>query len=234
MSKKRLVFLAVGTLFFSAFLFLSTGTSSTAGSLNIEEKFTSLPGEKISEEEQLGDYSFDKAHSSINFRIRHMGLVDVPGHFRDFDGKINLDGKKLRDSSVEFTAKMKSVDTGINARDNHLRSKDFFEIETYPEMTFKSKEIKKKGKTYRVKGDLTMKGVTKEITLAMRLYGPIKDGQETIRMGVTGQTVINRRDFNVTYGSNLPNGTAVLSDAVVVDLQIEAFKKKEKEEKSDN
>lgn len=230
MSKKRITFLSVGILtFFAAFFVFNIGTNSNASSLNIEEKFTKLSYEKVSDEEQMGEYSFDKAHSSINFRIKHMGLVDVPGNFRDFQGTVNLDGKKLRDSSVEFSAQMKSVDTGVNARDNHLRSKDFFEVETFPEMTFKSKKVKKKGKRYMVTGDFTMKGVTKELTIPMQMYGPVKDERGTIRMGVTGQTVINRRQFNVNYGSNLPNGTAMLSDNVVVDLQIESVKKKEKE-----
>jgi polyisoprenoid-binding protein YceI len=228
MSKKRVAFLSVGVLSFLTGLFFIFGANSTAKSLSIEEKYTAFNFEKVSAEEQIGEYSFDKAHSSIGFRIKHMGLVDVPGYFRDFTGAVNLDGKKLKDSSVEFSAVMKSVDTGINGRDNHLRSKDFFEVEKYPEMTFKSKKIKKKGKTYRVTGDFTMKGVTKEMTIPMRMYGPIKDGRGTIRMGVTGQTVINRRDFNVNYGTNLPNGVPMLADSVVVDLQIESVKQKEK------
>jgi polyisoprenoid-binding protein YceI len=231
MSKQRFVFLtAAFSIIFTALFLSGIGSETTARSLSIAEKFTAFDGEEVSEEEQMGDYSFDKAHSSINFKIRHMGLVDVPGHFREFDGAIRLDGKNLKDSSVEFTAQMKSVDTGINARDNHLRNKDFFEVDTYPEMTFKSKEIKKKGKTYRVKGDLTIKGVTREVTIPMRMYGPIKDGQDVIRMGITGETAINRRDFNVTYGGILPDGTPTLSDTVTVDLQIESFKKKSDQE----
>lgn len=229
MSKKRFAFLSVGVSAVFVALFLFIGTNSTAKSLNIEEKFTASGFEKVPEEEKLGDYSFDKAHSSIGFKIRHMGLVYVPGYFREFEGNVKLDGKKLRDSSVEFSAVVKSVDTGINARDNHLRSKDFFEIENFPEITFKSKKVKKKGKRYLVTGDFTMKGVTKEITIPLTMYGPIKDGRDEIRMGVTGQTSINRRDFNVNYGSNLPNGTPMLADFVTVDLQIESVKKKDKQ-----
>jgi len=224
MKKKRSVFTSIGIL--GVFVVLFFGAGSTANNLTIEEKFTEVGLDKVAKEEQMGEYSFDKAHSSIGFKIRHMGLVDVPGYFREFKGAINLHGKKLRDSSVEFSAMMKSVDTGIKGRDNHLRSKDFFEVTQYPEMTFKSKKVKKKGKTYRVTGDLTMKGVTKEITIPMRIYGPIKDRRGRIKMGVVGQTVINRRDFNITYGGKLPNGTPTLSDSVVVDLQIESAKKK--------
>ncbi len=228
MNKKRFAFLSVGVVGIFAVLMLFIGTNSTARSLSIEEKFTSFAGEKLSAEDMLGEYSFDKNHSSINFKVRHMGLVDVPGHFRDFTGTINLAGKKMVDSTVEFTAQATSVDTGVTPRDNHLRSKDFFEVETHPTMTFKSKKIKKKGKNYMVTGDFTLKGVTKEITIPMQVYGPSNVGNDNIKMGVTGQTTINRRDYNVTYGSNLPNGTPVLSDMIAIDLQIEAAKKKEK------
>jgi polyisoprenoid-binding protein YceI len=213
-----------------AVTFSFTGFSN-ASSMTVEERLENMAVEtNVSEEEQMGDYEFDKAHSTIGFKIRHMGLVDVPGAFRNFEGEVNFDAKKIKNSKVEFTAEVKSVDTGINARDNHLRSKDFFEVQTYPEMTFKSKKVKKKGSKITVTGDLTLKGVTKEVKIPLRLYGPIKDGRGAIRMGVTGQMAINRRDFNVNYGSNLPNGTAMLSDTVVVDLQIESVKKKEKEE----
>ncbi len=229
MNKKIFAVLSVGFLSVFTLMFLIFADGSTAKSLNIEEKFSHGGFEKVSEDEQMGEYSFDKAHSSINFRIKHMGLIEVPGNFREFEGKVNLNGKKLQDSSVEFTAVMKSVDTGVNARDNHLRSKDFFDVIEYPEMTFKSKKVKKKGENYLVTGDFTMKGVTKEITIPMQMFGPIKDGRDAVRMGVTGRTVINRRDFKIDYGTNLPNGTPMLSDTVIVDLQIESLKEKAKE-----
>ena len=204
-----------------------SGTSVTAKRPSVAERFEApMFSSKVSKEEQMGQYNFDKAHSSINFRIKHMGLVDVPGHFRSFEGKIDFDAKKIKNSTVEFTAEMKSVDTGINARDNHLRSKDFFEVKTFPNMTFKSTRVKKKGKRLFVKGEFTMKGVTREIEFPVRMYGPIKDGRDQIRMGVVGSTTINRREFNVTYGGNLPNGTPTLADNVIVDLQIESVKKK--------
>ncbi len=233
MNKRRFLFSIFGVfaLFVLVAVFSFSGNSN-ASSMTVEERIEAYAVKtKLSKEEQMGDYQFDKAHSTIGFKIRHMGLVDVPGAFRKFDGVINFDAKKAKNSKVEFTAEMKSVDTGINARDNHLRSKDFFEVQKYPEMSFKSTKVKKKGKRYIVTGDLTMKGVTKQVRIPMRMYGPIKDGRGTIRMGVTGQTVINRRAFNVNYGSNLPNGTPMLSDNVVVDLQIESVKKKPKQAK---
>jgi len=110
-----------------------------------------------------GVYNFDKAHSFIQFTVNHNGLTEVPGFFRDFTGTINFDAKDISKSTVEFTAKATSIDTGVAARDNHLRTKDFFEVETYPDITFKSTKIEKKGKGWKMTGDFTMKGVTNRL-----------------------------------------------------------------------
>lgn len=210
------------TLVFGSFFFVSNATSPT-----MAERFQAFSaGDPPSKEEQMGEYSFDKAHSYIGFKIKHMGLVDVPGGFTDFTGDINFDSKDVEKSKVEFAVQMKSVNTRVDARDNHLRSKDFFEVETYPEMKFKSTKIEKQGGRYFVTGDLTMKDVTKEITIPVTIYGPIKDQRGTVRMGIVGSTGINRREFNVNYGGDLPDGTPVLADTVIVDVQIESVKKK--------
>jgi polyisoprenoid-binding protein YceI len=201
-------------------LFVASNFTTTARNTTIEEKFA-FSNKK--DEGASGAYNFDKAHSSIGFRVKHMGLVDVPGYFRDFTGTVNYDAKDVTKSSVQFTAKMTSVDTGVAARDNHLRTKDFFEVETYPEMTFKSTKIEKKGKGWMMTGDLTMKGVTKSISFPFNVVGFVKDARSgAIRMGATAETVINRRDFGVNYGGNLPNGSPMLSDNITVVLNIEA------------
>jgi polyisoprenoid-binding protein YceI len=124
-------------------------------------------------------------------------------------------------STVEFTAKMTSVDTGVAARDNHLRTADFFEVEKYPEMSFKSTSVTKKGKVWTLNGDLTMKGVTKSVSFPFNIVGFVKDQRGGTKIGLTAETVINRREFGVNYGSNMPNGVAVLSDNITVVLQIE-------------
>lgn len=214
--------------FVSLLVLAGTFFVSSAHKPTLEERFAGFgPADKLSKEEQTGDYAFDKAHSFIGFRVRHMGLVDVPGSFTDFQGDVDFNADDIRKSSVAFTAQMKSVDTRVNARDNHLRSKDFFEVDKYPEMTFKSTAVKKKGRQYVLTGNLTMKGVTKEVTIPFRIYGPMKDERGTIRMGITGTTTINRREFNVNYGGNLPDGTPTLSDRIVVEIQAESVKKKE-------
>ena len=208
------------TVILLAGLFIIPNFSSTAGNLTIVEKFAA--SDKLSADEQTGTYNFDKAHSSIGFRVKHMGLVDVPGYFRDFSGTIKYDGKDVAKSSVEFTAKMESVDTGVAGRDKHLRTADFFEVEKYPDMTFKSTKVEKKGKTWMLTGDLTMKGVTKQIMFPINVAGFLKDPKGGTKMGAIAETSINRRDFGVNYGNNLPNGVAALSDDIKVILNIEA------------
>lgn len=171
-----------------------------------------------------GIYNFDPAHTSIGFRVRHLGLVDVPGYFRDFKGSINFDAADPAKSTVAFSAKMTSVDTGVTARDNHLRTADFFEIEKYPDMTFNSTKVEMKNKQWMMTGDLTMKGVTKSVTFPIAIAGFLPDQRSGgSRMGVIAETSINRRDFGVNYGGNLPNGKPMLSDDVKVVLNIEAL-----------
>src|SRR5829696_1986683 len=183
------------------------------------------------DEKQTGEpgvYNFDKAHSFIGFKVRHMGLVEVPGFFRDFTGAVSFDPADVTKSTVEFTAKVTSVDTGVAGRDKHLRTADFFEVEKYPDMTFKSTKVEKKGKNLQVTGDFTLKGVTKQITFPVQIAGFLPpDERGGGKMGVMAETSINRRDYGVNYGTNMPNGTAVLSDDVKINLQIEANRPKQ-------
>lgn len=187
---------------------------------------TTIPtDEKAMKLVEAGAYNFDKAHSFIGFKVKHMGLIEVPGFFRDFTGTVNYDAADPSKSTVQFTAKMTSVDTGVAPRDNHLRTKDFFEVETYPEMTFKSTSVTKKGKGWVVNGDLTMKGITKPVSIPFEITGFLPAGERSgAKIGIVGETTINRRDFGVNYGSNMPNGVPTLSDEVKIVLQIEAGK----------
>jgi len=202
-------------------LFVVSNFSTSAGNSTIVERFADADDKAAQDASATGAYNFDKAHSSIGFRVKHFGLVDVPGYFRDFTGTINYDAKDMKKSSVNFTAKTTSVDTGVPPRDNHLRTADFFEVEKFPEMSFKSTKVEKKGKDWLVTGDFTMKGVTKQISFPFTVVGVKKDAKGGMKMGVTAETSINRRDFGVNYGSNLPDGTAVLSDNIAVVLQLE-------------
>lgn len=211
----------------AAAVFVLSGIGVEADDRAFAERFVVNGSTTI--EGETGTYNFDKAHSFIGFKVKHMGLIEVPGFFRDFTGTVNYDGKDVSKSSVEFSAKVTSVDTGVTGRDNHLRTADFFEVEKFPDMTFKSTKVEKKGNAWTVTGDLTMKGVTKSVAIPFNITGFLPGNQRNgPRMGITGETTLNRRDFGVNYGNNLPGtNTPVISDDVKVVLQIEAVQPKE-------
>ncbi|HET7436094.1 MAG TPA: YceI family protein [Thermoanaerobaculia bacterium] len=166
-------------------------------------------------------FSIDKAHSDVSFRVRHM-MSNVRGAFDDFDGMINIDRTNLANSTVNFTIQAKSVDTRNENRDNHLRSGDFFDVEKFPTITFKSKKITAAGKDqYNVVGDFTMHGVTKEITIPVRSFGFANDGRGGVKTGFEITTTLNRKDYGIVWNKAIDNGT-LLGDDVEVAINIEA------------
>lgn len=206
-------------IFAAAVIAINYSVSADSQTRSLDEKALKMV--------EAGTYDFDKAHSFIGFRIKHMGLIEVPGYFRDFKGTVNFDAADITKSTVEFTAKTTSVDTGVAARDNHLRTADFFDVEKFPEMTFKSTKVEKRGKSLILTGDLTIKGITKTVSIPFEITGWLPAGDRNpAKMGIAGETVINRRDFGVNWGGNLPSGVPALSDEVKVTLQIEAAKAK--------
>ncbi|MFN2413139.1 MAG: YceI family protein, partial [Pyrinomonadaceae bacterium] len=208
------------------FVFAISSLSTRAVRNSFVERFAG--DDKAKTTGTSGVYNFDKAHSAIGFRVKHMGLVEVPGYFRDFTGTVNYDAADVAKSTVEFIAKTTSVDTGVAGRDKHLRTSDFFDVEKYPDLTFKSTKIEKKGKNLLITGDLTIRGVTKSVSFPFEIAGWLPpDERSGGKMGVTAETTVNRRDFGVNYGSTLPSGIAQLADNVTVVLQIEAGKAKE-------
>lgn len=176
----------------------------------------------LSQADMAGEYNFDKAHSAIGFRIKHMGLVEIPGYFRDFTGTVNYDPQNIGKSSVAFTAKMTSVDTGVSRRDDHLRTADFFDVAKFPDLTFKSTKVEKKGNNLMLTGDLTMHGVTKSVSFPFTVVGFLKDQRGGMKMGAVAETTISRKDFGVGKDDKLPNGAEALSDKITVVLNIEA------------
>ena len=215
-------------LYLAVFVIAAAGIYSGSVARAENEAFTasfSADGKQVGES---GVYNFDKAHSFIGFKVKHMGLIEVPGFFRDFTGEVNFDSKDVSKSTVTFKAMMTSVDTGVSGRDNHLSTADFFDVKTYPEMTFRSTKVEKKGKGWIVTGDLTMKGVTKSVTIPFQIAGWLPASERAgMKMGIAGETTINRRDFGVNWGNNLPSGVPAVSDEVKVVLQIEAGKAKD-------
>lgn len=178
---------------------------------------------------ESGTFNFDKAHSFIGFKVKHMGLIEVPGFFRDFTGEVKFDSADIAKSSVTFKAMTTSIDTGVAGRDRHLRTADFFDVEKFPELTFQSTKVEKKGKNgWIVTGDLTIRGVTKQVSIPFEIAGWVPGGERGgPKMGIVGETTINRRDFGVNYGGNLPTGVPQIADQVKVVLQIEAQKPKD-------
>jgi polyisoprenoid-binding protein YceI len=171
-----------------------------------------------------GDYKIDPAHSTIGFAIRHYEINWVEGRFKDFEGTIRYDDKDVTKSSAEFTAKVESIDTGVAARDKHLRTADFFEVEKYPTLTFKSTRVERKGNdAYVLHGELTLKGVTKPVQLPFRLAGAVKDPRGNTRFGVEAQAKLNRRDFGVNFGGPLDGGGLQIGDEVNINLHLEAL-----------
>ena len=171
-----------------------------------------------------GEYNIDPAHSIIGFSIRHLEIAWVEGRFKDFKGTIRYDEQDVSKSSVEFSARVASIDTGVEPRDQHLRTADFFDVEKHPEMTFKSTRVERKGKGWVLHGDLTLHGVTKPVALPFQLTGAIKDPRGNARFGVQAQTKIDRRDFGITWGKALEGGGYDLGHEVTIDLHLEAVK----------
>jgi polyisoprenoid-binding protein YceI len=173
-------------------------------------------------------YNVDKAHSEASFQVQHLGISNVRGRFTDFEGAINIDQSKPESSSVEFSIKTASIDTGVADRDKHLRSADFFDVEKFPTITFKSSKVASKGgKAYDVTGTLTMHGVSKVVTIAVTHLGFVKDPWGNERAGFELNTTLNRKDYGLTWNKALETGGLLVGEDVKVSVNLEATKKKE-------
>ncbi len=174
---------------------------------------------------QTADWKLDGSHSEADFAIKHMAVSTVHGSFRGVSGVVHLDAADLKKSSVDASIDVASVDTGIAARDNHLKSPDFFDVAKFPTLTFKSTSVTKSGSGYEVKGDLTLHGVTKPVVLNMEApTKEITDQRGKLHRGFSASTVINRKDFGLVWGGNLTSGEAVLGDEVKITLDVDAVK----------
>lgn len=175
-----------------------------------------------------GTYGIDTAHSSVGFKVRHL-VSKVSGGFNDFDGTIVADFGHLDSSSVEFTIQATSIDTKNEKRDGHLRSADFFDVEKYPEISFKSSKITKiDGDSYAVTGTLTMHGVSKETILTVDYLGEMTAMGGT-RAGYELTTTINRKDFEISWNRALDAGGFVLGDDVEININLEVIKQEAKQ-----
>jgi polyisoprenoid-binding protein YceI len=172
---------------------------------------------------QAKDYKIEAAHSEADFAIKHMAISTVHGTFHGVSGVVTFDPEHVTKSSVTATIDVSTVDTGVAARDGHLKSPDFFDVAKFPTMTFKSTSVAKAGDHYDVTGDLTLHGVTKSVVL--KLEPPSKEQigmDKKPHRGFTATTTINRKDFGLSWGGTVTSGDAVLGDDVKIELDIDA------------
>ena len=171
-------------------------------------------------------WGVDKSHSNATFKVRHL-MANVTGSFNDLDAVINIDRANPASSSVEFTIQATSIDTGNDNRDKHLRSPDFFDVDKFPTISFKSTSVKAKSKTeFDVTGNLTMHGVTKQVTLPVTFLGFGKDPRGNEKGGFEIETTINRKDYGIVWNRTLDEGGVMLGDDVKVTINLELNKKK--------
>lgn len=167
------------------------------------------------------EYKTDRAHSSVEFTVRHFMINKVRGEFKDFTANATYDAEDMSAWSVTATIQTASIDTENEKRDDHLRSADFFDAANNPEITFKSKSITKEGDGYVAIGDFTMRGVTKEIKLPFEITGQITDPWGNKRIGIEASLTINRQDYGVSWSKSMDNGGLVVSDEVKIELNME-------------
>jgi polyisoprenoid-binding protein YceI len=172
-----------------------------------------------------GTYTFDVAHSRLGFVARHAMVTKVRGAFNDFAGSAVIDGENPAASSATVTIQVASVDTRNEQRDGHLRTNDFLDAENYPTITFASTSISHEGgNDFVVTGDLTIKDVTKSVSIPLEFQGSAKDPFGNDRIGFEGSVVINRKDWGVTWNAALETGGVLVSDKITLEFEISAIK----------
>ncbi|MBT2509569.1 polyisoprenoid-binding protein [Streptomyces sp. ISL-98] len=172
-----------------------------------------------------GDYTIDPAHSSVGFTVRHAMVTNVRGAFADHEGTLSLDGSDPSRSTAAIDIKIASIDTGMSDRDGHLRSADFFDAEQFPLMTFRSTTAEQLGgDAYRITGDLTIKDVTRPLSIDLDFNGSATDVYGNERVGFEGTAEILRSDWGLTWNAALETGGVMVSDKVRLNFDISAIK----------
>jgi polyisoprenoid-binding protein YceI len=171
----------------------------------------------------MPQWNIDPAHSVAEFSVRHMMISTVKGSFAVIEGNLDFDPADPEAASVEATIDVSSINTNAADRDNHLRSPDFFDVENYPQMTFKSTRIEKTGdNTGRVVGDLTMRGMTKEVSFDIEYFGEVPSPFGDRRVGFNGTTTINREEWGLTWNQQLETGGVLVSKDVKISVDLQA------------
>ncbi|MFD8150510.1 MULTISPECIES: YceI family protein [unclassified Streptomyces] len=175
--------------------------------------------------ELTGDYVLDPAHTRIGFVARHAMVTKVRGAFHEFEGTAHLDGADPTRSSGEVVIKAQSIDTGVEQRDQHLRTNDFLDAPNHPDIVFRTTRVEKLSDAeYRVTGDLTIKDVTKPVTIDFEYTGNAVDPFGNLRVGLEGSVTISRKEFGVTWNAALEGGGVLVGDKIVLEFDISAIK----------
>ncbi len=170
-------------------------------------------------------YDIDTAHTTIGFSVRHMVVSSTKGAFNTFSGSFELDPADPTSLKASAKIDVKSIDTKNKDRDDHLRGADFFDADKHPEITFETTKVEKSGSDYVLHGNLTMKGVTKPITLPIELSGPVKNPWGKTVMGFEGSCKINRKDWGITWNKVLDNGGVAVGEDVKLEISVEGIKR---------
>jgi len=172
-----------------------------------------------------GDYTLDTAHSRLGFLARHAMVTKVRGLFKDFEGQIHIDGQDPTRSSAEVTIQVASIDSQQADRDAHLRGADFFDVEKYPTITFKSTKAEVVDEnTYRLTGDLTIRDATHPVAIDLEFTGATNDPFGFFRIGFEGSVVVNRRDWGLVWNMALDTGGLLVSEKIAIELDIAAVR----------
>ncbi|GAA4123883.1 YceI family protein [Nocardioides fonticola] len=171
-----------------------------------------------------GDYTLDASHSRLGFSARHAMVTTVRGQFGEWSGTAHVDAANPAASSVSLTIKAASIDTGSADRDGHLASPDFFDAETYPEITFVSTDVSRDGDDWTIVGDLTIKGVAKPVTIEFEHTGSATDPFGNTRIGFEGASSLNRKDWGLTWNAALETGGVLVSEKIKLEFDVSAIK----------
>ncbi|RYZ89785.1 MAG: YceI family protein [Proteobacteria bacterium] len=171
---------------------------------------------------EAGSYAVDPSHSKVGFGVKHLGILNVEGRFKQFEGTINLD-PVFEKTTFKAKVDVSSIDTGEKKRDEHLLSPDFFNAPKDKVMSFESTEIKGTPESFKIMGNLTIRGITKTVVLDSKFLGQAKDGYGNLKSAIEAKTVISRKDFDLKW-NQVAEGVQIVGDDVTIDLSIQAAK----------
>lgn len=169
-------------------------------------------------------WEIDSSHSGIHFSVRHLVIAKVRGQFGRWTGAVTVPDGDFGRATVEVTIDASSIDTGVEQRDDHLRSADFFDVASFPELTFRTDRVEPNGERFRLVGTLTIKGVSRPVTLEVEPHGQARDPWGNERAAFSAKTSVDRRDFGLTYNQVLETGGVMVGERVDIEIDIEAVR----------